>query len=413
MTARLLGPEGKGLIYLLIVWFSLSTELGSVGLGDASIYFIGRNRKKLPVVFGTLLIAVATISILLVSGGWLFLQYRGATIYDQFPLWVWVIIALLVPIHLLEMFLMQMLSAILRIREINIVDVTRVTIYLLLFIFLVIIMGWGFNGAFLAYALSTCSATMAFLLLLLYYGGRPKWPDWALLLASLRYGLKAYFASLLGLLTLRLDALLIASLAVNGVQAAGVYSVATSLAEFLLFIPTSIRLSLFPMVSGRNTAEANLLTSAACRHTLLLTIILALILGTLGPLVIARLYGERFASALIPLLILLPGVMMLAQSVIFFGDLNGRGKPATASISTLLSLTVTVILDLILIPSYGIIGAALASSIAYTIQLVIAVSFFIHYSKLSWRRLFIFQRSDMAWYLSILPTLRKMGQLAH
>jgi O-antigen/teichoic acid export membrane protein len=74
MTARLLGPEGKGLLYLLIVWFSLSMELGCLGLGDASIYFIGRNRKNLPVVFGTLLVTVAALSGLLVSGGWLFLQ---------------------------------------------------------------------------------------------------------------------------------------------------------------------------------------------------------------------------------------------------------------------------------------------------------------------------------------------------
>jgi stage V sporulation protein B len=385
-------------------------ELGCLGLGDAAIYFIGRNRKNLPVVFGTLLVTVAALSSLLVGCGWLLLQYGRPELYDRFPLWMWIIIALLVPIHLLEVFLMQLLSAILRIREINIVDVTRATVQLSLFALLVIVMGAGFTGAFIAYALSTCYAAITFLLLLLYYGGRPKWPDWALLLDSLRYGLKAYFSGLLGFLTLRLDALLVASLAINGVQAAGVYSVATSLAELLLFIPTSIRLSLFPMVSGGSTAQANLLTSAAWRHTLLLTMILGLGLGAVGPLAIARLYGEGFASALIPLMILLPGVMMLAQSVIFFGDLNGRGRPGAALVGTLFSLIVTVVLDFVLIPQYGIIGAALASSAAYTVQLVIAVLFFIHHSGLSWQQLFIFQKSDFDGYLSILPSIRKMVQ---
>jgi O-antigen/teichoic acid export membrane protein len=413
LTAQFLGPEGKGLLYILIVWLGICTQLGGLGLGEASIYLIGNDPKRLPAIFGNLLVASGALSLVVGSAGWLFLGYGRPSIYTQFPLWVWAVVAFLVPIHLLQSFLMQVLSAVLRIKEINIVDVMRPMIQLLLFILLVIIIEYGVKGAFLAYALSVSFAATIFFILVLYHAKQLPRPDWKLLAVSLRYGIKTYLSSFLGLLALRLDALLVASLATNGIVAAGVYSVSTSLAELLLFIPTSIRLSLFPMVSAASTAEANRLTSAASRHTALLTTILALGLGVAGPLAIPRLYGEAFAGAMTPLLLLLPGVIMLCQALIFYGDLIGRGKPEATIISALLSLIATVVLDLLLIPKYGIVGAALASSCAYTVEFIIAGSFFVYHSGLPWRKLFLFQRSDLASYLGVLLAVRKIIGLAH
>jgi O-antigen/teichoic acid export membrane protein len=406
MTARLLGPEGKGLIHLLIVWLAISTALGSLGLGQASIYFIGKDRKCLLITFGSLLIATAVMSVLLGTAGWLFLRYGPSDIYYGFPHWIWAMVALLIPVHLLQSFLMQVLSAILRISEINIVEVARVAVQFLLFVSLVFIMGMGLYGAFLAYAFAAVFGTAAFFLIVVYHGGCPKRPDWRLLVALLRYGVKAYLSSLLGLLSLRLDAMLVASLAVAGIHAAGIYSVATNLAELLLFIPVSIRLTLFPMIATSSAAEANRLTPAACRHTLLLTCILALLLGTVGRYAIQHIYGNAFTEAVTPLLILLPGVVLLSQAIILYGDLNGRGKPEATLASTLLSLVTTVTLDCLLIPKYGITGAALASSVAYMMEFVVAASFFVYYSQLSWKELIAFKRNDLAYYLQILPERR-------
>jgi stage V sporulation protein B len=408
MTARFIGPEGKGLLHILIIWLGIYTALGSLGLGQASIFFISKDRNCLPMAFSNLILTTVVASVLLAPAGWFFLQYEEPDIYARFPLWIWAVIAFLIPIHLLQSLLMQVLSAILRIKEINIVGLTTVTVQLLLFLLFVAIMGTDFKGAFLAYAFSASFAAASFFLLVWHYGNRPKWPDWTLMTASLRYGLKAYLFNLLRLLNLRLDALLVAGLVASGIQAAGVYSVATSIAELLLFIPTSIRLSLFPMISAEGTEEANRLTSAACRHTIFLTTILALGLSALGTFALHQLYGQAFGSAVIPLLVLLPGVIMLSQAVILYGDLLGRGQPQATVISVLISLMVTVVLDFILIPKYGITGAALASSSAYTIEFIIAGAFFVRHSGVPWRQILILQKSDLRCYLDILPKLHKI-----
>jgi O-antigen/teichoic acid export membrane protein len=402
MTARYLGPEGKGLIYVLIISLAMALTLGNLGLGQASIYFIGKNRKRLPATVSNLLIATGVISLVLGAVGWLWLQYRRPDIYAQFPLWVWTGMALLIPIYLLQSFFMQVLSAILRIYEINIVDLTRVATQLFLFVLFVIVMRQGINGAFLAYALSAFLAAGAFVSLVLYHGGYPQRPDWQLFGSSLRFGTKAYLSDCLRMLTARLDVLLVASLASGGIPAVGVYSVATSLAEILLSIPIAIRLSLFPMVAATNAAEANRLTSTACRHTMFITLVAALGFIVSGPFLIRSSYGEAFGGAATALLILLPGTMALSQSMLFCSALEGRGRPGVSSLCRAASLPIIVMLDLLLIPPYGITGAAIASTCAYTAEFVLAGSIFIHYADMPWEKILVFRWSDFFHYVDFL-----------
>jgi O-antigen/teichoic acid export membrane protein len=271
-------------------------------------------------------------------------------------------------------------------------------VQLLLLVFLVVVLDKGIGGAFIAHASADLMAGVVFFIMLWRYDRRPKKPDLALLGESLVFGIKSYVSNLMRQLSLRLDVFLLTVLAAGGIQATGVYSVATSVAELILFVPQSIRLSLFPMVAASSTVEANRLTSQASRHTLFLTTACGAIIAILAGRIIPFLYGDNFAAAVFPLLILLPGVVMLSQAHIFYGDLTGRGRPGTTAISALLSLMVTIVLDIILIPRYGIAGAALAATCAYGLEFAIAGCFFLFYSGLSWKDVFLFRRSDLRHY---------------
>jgi O-antigen/teichoic acid export membrane protein len=407
LIAWYLGPEGKGLLDLLTTSIMMCAVLGNFGLGTASVYFIAKDSTRLPTVVGNLLALTAVVGVFVAISGWMFLHYSRPDMYEQFPIWIWGTVALLVPVHLLQGLSTQVLSSVLRIKEINILEVTTTVLQLLLIVFLVVIMKWGMGGALLAYAFSNILTTGASLLLVLRQSGRPTRPDLGLLGISLRFGLKDYLCNLMRHLIIRLDVFIVASLAVNGIWATGIYSVATNLAELVLFIPASLRLSLFPIVAGNSEVLANRLTPMACRHTMFLTILSAGGLGVIGPFIINRLYGEAFVGAIIPLLILLPGVVMVSQAHIFYSDLNGRGKPGATAVSALLSLGATIVLNVALIPRYGIIGAAIASTCAYAVEFLAAGSFFIRYSGTRWRQALIFQRSDFEHYLKLLPRSMK------
>jgi O-antigen/teichoic acid export membrane protein len=398
LTARYLGPEGKGALHIVVVSLMVSTALGNLGLGQASIYFVGRNRKCLPAVVANLLLVTVIISIAFIGIGWLALEYNQPPVYRRLPMWLWVAVAALVPIGLLQSLLMQVLSAVLRIIEINVVQVATVAVQLLLFAFFVIAMNKGLTGAFLAYALACFQAAVILIALVRREGAYPQRSNLPLLRASLSYGLKAYLTALMRLLNLRLDALLVASLASGGLAAAGIYSVATSLAEIILFIPTSIRLGLFPVVAASSNAESSRLTSTACRQTMLISVMVASIAAAFGPLIIRWLYGTQFVAAALPLMILLPGVVLLAQVILFQAYFDGSGNPGISGLSTVLSVILTVILDVALIPPYGSIGAAVASTCAYTAEFVVAGLVFIRRTGLSWNEVLVFQKGDVDYY---------------
>jgi Na+-driven multidrug efflux pump len=65
------------------------------------------------------------------------------------------------------------------------------------------------------------------------------------------------------------------------------------------------------------------------------------------------------------MLVLLPGMWFLGTGTVITNDLRGRDRPGTASMLAGLAVFVTVVLDLTLIPPFGVIGAAIASDCAY------------------------------------------------
>ncbi len=403
LVARFLGPEGKGLIYLLFTTITLSAWLGNLGLGHAAIYLIGKDRSCLPGMIGNILLMTGAVSAVLIGAGWLFLQYGRPDLLPHMPLWMWISVAFLAPLHLLRELLVQVLSAVLRIKAINVIEMTTVGIHLLLLLGLVVFGEQGVSGAFWARAVADIAAASTCFILVWRGCGRPAKPDWAFLRRAMRFGAKSYLFMLTRLLNLRIDAFFLTWLATGsaGVKAVGLYSVATSLAEFILIIPDSIRLSLFPMVASHSATGANQLTSMSCRHTMLLTMLASLGYVALGPFVVVHIYGAAFTEAITPLFILLPGVILLAQTNLWYSDLPGRGKPEVAAYSALIALIATVLFNLVLIPPYGIVGAAVASSCAYALEFVVAGSLLIRHTGMSWRELIVFRRADLRHYTLI------------
>ena len=115
-----------------------------------------------------------------------FLQYGRPDIYAQVPFWIWGIAALLVPLNLMRSQLMQVLSAVLRIKDVNIIEVVATLVQIPLVVVLVVIFDKGIGGAFLAHACSDLTAAIGFLVMVWHYEGRPKKPDLRLLGDSLR-----------------------------------------------------------------------------------------------------------------------------------------------------------------------------------------------------------------------------------
>jgi len=213
---------------------------------------------------------------------------------------------------------------------------------------------------------------------------------------SIVYGLKIYLGNLVQFLNYRLDMFLVSFF--MGVRFVGFYSIAVSLAELIWYFPDSFATMLFPRVSSSSEKENNRFTPLVTRNVALLLLIEILFILVTGRFVVWLLYGEGFFPSLRPFYFLLPGVLILGFGKILSADLAGRGKPVINAYISIVALFINISLNIYLIPKMGMSGAALASTISYTVTGILTIIYFIKLTGCKLSKILFVQKEDFAYY---------------
>jgi O-antigen/teichoic acid export membrane protein len=187
-------------------------------------------------------------------------------------------------------------------------------------------------------------------------------PDAPLLRESLRFGVRAWLGGLAHLLNARVDQLLLGLMATQA--ALGTYAVAVNASEVLFYVPSAVATALLPVVARSGTAAGVEQTLRVFRAVMLITLLAVAAAAVLGPVLVPVVFGHAYAGSVEPFLWLLPSAFGFAASAVFSNALLASGAPARSSLGPVTSLAVGVPLDLVLIPTLGATGAAIAASVA-------------------------------------------------
>lgn len=166
-------------------------------------------------------------------------------------------------------------------------------------------------------------------------------------------------------LLLRADVLILTAL--TDEHDVGLYAVAVSLAELTNVATDAVATAVVQHQASGSLEDAALLTARVVGASVVLAALAVVVLGSVGPFLIPFLYGTEFAAAVPALLALGPGVMALAASRSSGGFLIRLDRPWVVTGLAAGALAVNVALNLVLIPPLGIVGAGLASSVAYAL----------------------------------------------
>jgi O-antigen/teichoic acid export membrane protein len=154
----------------------------------------------------------------------------------------------------------------------------------------------------------------------------------------------------------------------NSTQTAS-YKAALTVAEFLLFVPIALQMvflhSASRLWSEEKTEQVNELSSRATRYNLLLTVLLAVGMSALAREFIGLYFGKNYLDAVTPMLLLLPGVVGYALARPIFAIGQGKGDLGVIILATGASAVLNVLLNALLIPRYGTVGAGFATSVGY------------------------------------------------
>ncbi len=193
-------------------------------------------------------------------------------------------------------------------------------------------------------------------------------------------GGRNYLSLLIDLLLLRIDVYLIQELAPQATREhdLGLYQAGVRVAELLLMLPGTLNTLLFAKAAAqKDTAAVAEATLHSAKLAVWIGCIAFLGMAAVGQPLLVWFFGSRFGGSFVPCLWVLLGCVAMCFSSPLAGTLQGAGAyPRSVVWAQGVALLVNVAANLYLIPRQGIIGAAAASALAYTVSAILIAAAF-------------------------------------
>jgi O-antigen/teichoic acid export membrane protein len=374
ITARALGPSGRGEVAFLTTVGFLTSQFATLGIQQANVNLASQR----PALTTTLIANSVVLSLALGGAGAGVVALLAVAVPSFADVTSGTLLALMlaaVPMLVLQAAVQQLALAHYRFRQTNaawlLVPVVTCAVNGVLAIAGVLTVGAA-AGAWVA---GQALATIVLWRALPTTGRGVGRPDAALGREMLSFGMKAQAGRVLLLGNYRLDQWIMGP--ISGARALGIYSVAVAWAEVLFFLPTALTMVLrrdlvraAPEAAGRQTARV-------FRLSILLTAALALVLCAAAPLLCATVFGDAFAPAAGQLRILAVGAFGIVAMKLLGTALTAQQRPLRETAAIAIAFVVVLGLDVLLIPAHAGTGAAIASAIGYTAGGIAVVAIFV------------------------------------
>jgi O-antigen/teichoic acid export membrane protein len=188
----------------------------------------------------------------------------------------------------------------------------------------------------------------------------------------------------------------------------GLYSVSVRVAQLFWIVPGLFAAIIFPKVASKQTEGNSHNFLALIRIMNTFNITAGLILYFFSPNLIVWIFGVEYSDSVTPFQILLPGVISFCITTVLASYFAGINKLKVNFWGTILCVLVILFLDFIFIPRLGIKGAAIASSIGYTLSTIYNIIMFKQLVKVRFSQLFLIGKEDLQYIRGLLRNYVKV-----
>lgn len=392
IIARYLGPELNGVITALLVYPTLFMTFGALGVRKSSAFLIGSGQFGEEDVKAGVLQAWLVSTLFSVVSIFILIYYLSNGSHQ--PLIIFLAIAP-VPFSLLNTYLSGIYLGNNQIAEYNKVEWVPTFILFLATVVLVVFAGLSLKGALIAELL----APFLMSVLLISRMRVQKYLSLRInrqLLGSLFSLGMAFAVSLLVInLNYRVDVIIMDWLS-NKFEI-GIYSKGSVLSQYLWQIPMLLGTIVFARGARATDRRVfSLKVTQLLRISLLIIGSGCVVLALGARLIIMILFGSEFLPSAEVMLWLMPGVLLLTIFKVLNMDMGGQGKPWFALKSMVPALGLNIVLNILLIPRYGAVGAAFTSTLSYSLGGILFLYQYSSATGISIREIFAYSREDFA-----------------
>ncbi len=362
LLARALGPDGKGELTAALLWPALLAVVFEAGLLDATTVFATRFSRRERLFSTVFYPAMGLAAVAMGLGYWLLpivLGHAGSEVVRISQLYL-----LFIPVCLALGVALAVLQGQLAFKQFN---ALRVIVPAFTACGLVALAVGGVltvEHVVLVYIAANL-VTLVLALLTLHRQAWLSWQaDWARIPSLLSFGLKSYGGILSGIVNRQGDQLLI-SIYLLPTQL-GLYSVAVTLTAGVLLVGTSAQIITLPTVARLSDPKAQReMLGRLVRLCFWASALTGAAFIVSAPVLINLLFGPAFLPALATTEVLLLAAIMLNVNMVLAAAIRACGWPMAASCAEIAAVVVTLIGLALLLPTMGILGAAVASVLAY------------------------------------------------
>jgi O-antigen/teichoic acid export membrane protein len=384
LISRLLPPESRGIFTLVFLVPGMITQFIVLGIPSSNIYFYASKKiddltlDKVNFYFGSVLSIIGVIINLIIAFS------LKSTFYNEVPFNYILLSTISIPISIYTSFLMSTLGAKQLFKKIAIFSTS---IYILNFALTLAVFFYYKEAMFLLILLTIFVSVINLVILILITKPRIIHNNSSItsyLKIALRYGVPAHLSNVVTYLNYRADQYLVSYLLGN--TSLGLYSVAVGLSEKLWMFSSTISGVAFPKLSElfHDINAQNKISLLLARWIFIASFIGAVIMAILFPFYIKYAHGVNYIASIPLFLIMLPGIVMWGTGRIFANSLASMGKTKPNLYIAITTFILNFSLNLILLPAIGVIGASIATLIAYTTDTLLKGYF---YCKLTNQRL--------------------------
>lgn len=383
LVARYFGPEGKG---LLASYFFIPNAIilySEFGISESIIQYIssGYRISKSFLFKSFLIITVLSLTILLIY-----------SFYFNDDFWN---LGFLGPLTLILLFSNQLLDSFFKGRfEINLFNINNLLKAILFLIIVIIAIYYDFSvrHIFEGYIIVLIVSIIHLLCRVNFFKFDKSIPI-IQRKKLISFSLKSYIFKVLNSTESIFDKLIIVTILSN--SAFGEYSVAVAISGLCYIILISpISKILLPILNKFQLQKRVLMVITLSKISFFIILFLGILIITFSDFLVTFIYGNEFKNASIALAILMFGVILKTPMPFLTHFYKSINKPEVLVNISLISLPFNIIGSLVLIPLMGIKGAAIVSSVTYSIYSFLLAYKFMKYTNTSFSELLKFNMKD-------------------
>lgn len=379
VLARYLGPEGFGVFSMAMMIVGLIELVALFGLNDALVKYVAEykeNESKVQSLFSSVFLTMLVIGV--IASLALFACSNTLASIFKMPLLssLLKIYALVFPFSLIYGIINSFFTGLREMRFYAFMRILQASLALA-FIVALLSIGLRVDGAMLGTIFAIFVTVSAGMILMKKFV-RFTFSDYkknTKMLAS--FGSRMVGASMMGQIFYNIDTLMIGYFLTS--TDVGYYAVAIALSRFFWLVPNAIGIVAYPTLSrywaADNFQAINKLVDKSTKYSACILIFAGMSIIFLIKDIVFIIFTPEFLPAVLPLAILVVGTVISGILRSVGGIFASVGKPGvTLKISGICAIG-AVLLNAALIPTYGIIGAATATTATYVLQVLLIIYF--------------------------------------